>query len=137
VLIFFDDNFAVIADAGGLLGLFLGCSALSIVELFYFFVLFVIKSITKGRRIDVDSENSFNNEKDIEQKLKDMKNHLNTLQQVVNSLVLQQKEFNLKIQKIRKDFKKFNNARNHGESSKFNDHHRDELLDILKVFDEI
>ena len=43
--------FTVIADVGGLLGLFLGCSLLSLVEIFYFIFSALTKTIKRNHTI--------------------------------------------------------------------------------------
>jgi uncharacterized membrane protein len=50
-----------IADCGGLLGLFLGCSVLSIVELFYLLVMFVCKRKDKNLKKKKMTEISMKN----------------------------------------------------------------------------
>jgi hypothetical protein len=44
------DTVSFLSNCGGILGLFLGISALSVVEVFYFFVIRVIGDVVRGLR---------------------------------------------------------------------------------------
>jgi uncharacterized membrane protein YhiD involved in acid resistance len=130
-------DFPVIADTGGLLGLFLGCSVLSVVELFYFFIVFMLKKFVKSPQIGDDKKSEI---KTIEcakipegcsEKFENMQQQLTRLQRIVMSLQVQ-------LQNSRESVKKFNNqelsveAFLHRHSNNIN---RD-LVDILSNIDE-
>lgn len=74
----------VIADTGGLLGLFLGSSVLSIVELVYFFILFIANKFFKISKIHNEQLSNDNN-----QKIEDLHNRINQLQRRIEGMQLE------------------------------------------------
>jgi hypothetical protein len=70
---------------GGLLGLFLGCSVLSIVEIFYFLLVCIMKRCKTSREVN-DSVFEVNEKFDIERKIELMQKQLNLQQLRIRAL---------------------------------------------------
>lgn len=67
---------SVIADIGGLLGLFLGCSLLSLVEIFFFIFTGTFELIFRLRKIDTLDQEIIPPENSLDVKLSRITDHL-------------------------------------------------------------
>lgn len=92
IFLYFHLYILVVADIGGYLGLFLGCSLISIVEVLFFIVLKIFSSVKKllklqGANDDDRQETSTDNEIEIiKNQLVDMKNQFANMQSSIQAL---------------------------------------------------
>lgn len=75
-------KFSVIAEVGGLLGLFMGCSLLSIIEIFYFITTIILK-LLKGCKLSTQIET---NDENVLLKIEDLKNSIGELKKFNDEL---------------------------------------------------